>query len=362
MMPAPTSNPLSAQPLNVLYTGGTFGCVGQPLAPLDAQIFLPILQQQLVDLYPADWQVTRLDPLLDSSQITPQHWLSILRYCLHCYQQTQAPILLIHGTDTLAYTAAFLAEAFAGSDLKLCVTGSQRPLLQHAPSDRQHYDIDAQTDALDNLRTALQALLQAPAGVRVAFAGEHWPAQTCQKIHSQDLAAFTGHQRVGYPANSYQPLKLTQRQHWLAQAQQHWARLEQTLSQIKISVYYATPQSAIHLLEQLADLLARQPDGLILIGYGLGNFPQSPELQRLLTEAQQQGCLLVSATQVPFGGTDTRYASGNWLAELGALPSARLTLPAIYARLSWICATEDEPSRRRKRWMQSLNDARTIKR
>lgn len=353
--------------INLLYTGGTFGCTGQPLTPLDAEIFLPILRQQLSTLYPADWQINCLEPLLDSSQITPQHWLSILRACLVFYQDNQAPIVLIHGTDTLAYTAAFLAEAFAGSDLHLCVTGSQRPLLHawvntqadiHSTAEQLH----PTTDALDNLRTALQAVLQAPAGVCVAFAGEYWPAQTCQKIHSQDLAAFTGHHRAGYPANSYSSLRPQQRQTWLSQANQRLEQLEQTLCEIRISVYYATPQPVTQLIEQLSDLLTRQPDGLVLMGYGSGNFPQSPELQKLLSQAIQHGCLVVAATQVPFGGTDSRYASGHWLAELGALPSARLTLPAIYARLSWICATEDDPSLRRKRWMQCLSDTRLAKR
>ena len=349
--------------LHVLYTGGTFGCVGQPLAPLAASVFVPILQRHLPALYAADWQIQQLEPALDSSQMTPAHWLLIAQHCLALYQQDQAPIIVVHGTDTLAYTAAFLAEVFAGSDIRLCVTGSQRPLLQsladdHAPTEQIH----ASTDAFDNLRTALQAVLQAPAGVSVAFAGEHWPAQTCQKIHSQDLAAFTGHHRAGYPAHSYHPLRTSQRQQWIEQASQRLDHLQHTLSQTVLSVYYATPQPSTQLLAQLTDLVARRPDSLIVMGYGSGNFPYSPELEQLLGSAIQHGCMLVIATQVPFGGTDSRYASGHWLSALGALPSARLTLPAIYARLYWICATEDDPAQRHKRWMQCLNDTRASKR
>lgn len=340
--------------LHLLYTGGTFGCVGRPLSPMNAEEFLPILQQQVPMLYRADWQLFALDRILDSSQITPEDWLCILRHCLQHYQHDNVPMLILHGTDTLAYTAAFLAEAFAGSDARLCVTGSQRPLLlPHASATQPILDPDS--DALDNLRSALQALLQAPAGVSVAFAGEYWPAQTCQKIHSQDFSAFTGHRRAGYPANSYRPLNTRQRQTWLGQAQQQLDQLAQTLSQVKISVYYATPQSPDELAAQLSDRLARQPDGLILMGYGLGNFPDAPVVQRVLQRAQQQGCLLIMATQVPFGGTEARYTSGQELAALGILPTARLTLPAIYARLIWICANHADVSARRKRWMQCLD-------
>lgn len=341
--------------LSVLYSGGTFGCVGHPLVPLAADLFVPILRNQLHQLYATDWQICVLEPLLDSSQIEPQHWLLMMQQCLSLYQHQHTPIIVIHGTDTLAYTAAFLAEAFAGSDIRLCVTGSQLPLL-HAFFETQDIKINQQSDALDNLKTAIQAALNAPVGVNVAFSGQHWPAQSCQKIHSQAIAAFTGHPQTSYPANSYQPLSSIQHQHWLIQARQRCELLQQTLSQIELSVYYATPQPIEHLLEQLTNLLRQRPAGLILVGYGIGNFPDHPALRHLLMEAQQNDCLVVMATQVPFGGTDTRYASGHGLATVGVLPSASLTLPAIYARLLWICATQPTASERRQRWLDCLHE------
>ena len=350
------SKPLSIQ---VLYTGGTFGCVGQPLTPLAADDFIPILRQQLMAIAVLDWQVMALDPVLDSSQIHPQHWWTILQQCLTLYRQSTAPIILIHGTDTMAYTAAFLAEALAGSDLQVCITGSMRPLLQQV-SSIEPYQVDPQTDALENLQTALQALSSTKAGTYVAFAGQHWPAQTCQKIHSQELLAFTGHHQVGYPTNSNAPLTPLQREDWLNHATARLSALQQTLSEQRISVYYATPQPIWHLLEQLSDLLRRRPAGLILVGYGLGNFPDSPTLQELLQQAQQYGCLVVMTTQVPFGGTKPDYASGTWVTQCGILPSATLTLAAVYVRLVWICATLATVNARRARWMQCFHEDQEI--
>ncbi|MEC7121251.1 MAG: asparaginase, partial [Pseudomonadota bacterium] len=196
----------------------------------------------------------------------------------------------------------------------------------------------------------------------VAFAGEYWPAQTVQKIHTQEQAAFTGHPRAGYPANSYHRLTITQREYWLEQAQQRLEQAQNRLSQQRICVYYAAPQPIEQIIEQLNDLIQHQPDGVILLGYGLGNLPDHPKIRQLLESAQQSGCLIVLATQVPFGGTEVRYASGDWLAALGVLPSARLTLPAIYARLLWICTTQSSTDQRRRRWLHCLNDTRTHKR
>jgi L-asparaginase len=346
-----------SQTYGLICCGGTFGCVGQPLAPLSAEQFLPHLQPILTQLQDATWQVQSLPTLKDSSQVEPHDWFDLLRLIVSMYQAGIRQIIVIHGTDTLAYTACFLAEALVGSDLNVVVTGSQLPLL-HATTHR----LDPSSDAIDNLKTACAALHQQRAGVRVAFNGESWHAQTVQKVHSRDLSAFAGHSRAGYPAASYQQLSDQQRQHWLNDAEQRLIDLATRLGQSRISVYYAVPQPLDHSARQLEQLLSDPHDGLILLGYGLGNFPDHPQIRALLKRAHQQGTLVVLSTQVPYGGTEARYASGDWLSSVGVLPSARLTLSAIYARLVWLCATRDTPAERRRRWSTCLNDSRTTAR
>jgi L-asparaginase/Glu-tRNA(Gln) amidotransferase subunit D len=157
--------------------------------------------QHLPHLHQADWHVWAMPTLIDSSQLTPNDWAPLLTQLLTCYAQGVRQIVVIHGTDTLAYTAAFLAEALAGSDLCVVVTGSQLPFL-----NAQATQLADPSDAIDNLRTACGVLLRDQAGVYVAFNGEYWPAQTVQKIHSRDLSAFTGHSRAGYPASGYRTL------------------------------------------------------------------------------------------------------------------------------------------------------------
>lgn len=351
------SSPLQASlaPLAVVYTGGTLGCHGQPLRPLPGARLQPAVEQLLPSWpQPLHWQAWTVP--LDSSQLTPQHWTDLLEQCVGFYQQGIRHVLILHGTDTLAYTGALLAEALAGSDLQVVLTGSQQPLLQ------ADFSIDPDSDAPDNLRQAVQALFQARPGVRIAFAGESWPAQTVQKIHTRDPAAFSGHLRAGHPAVSYQPLSPALRQRWLAQWQQHWPDTAARLLAGRVLTHYFTPQQPAVCLATLHGLLAQQPDAVILQGYGSGNLPDWPELQAWARTAHRQGVLVVAATQVPFGGTDTRYACTAWLADAQVLPAARLTLPALYARLCWLVARYDSPAQRRRRWRTLLNDPRTTAR
>lgn len=339
-------------PLAVIYTGGTLGCHGQPLRPLGGPELLPAIQQVLGQ-EALEWSWLAWDTPLDSSQLEPAHWAVLLEQIIEFYRQGIRHLLIIHGTDTLAYSGAFLAEALAGSDLHVVLTGSQRPLLQ---SD---LTLDPSSDAADNLKQALQALFHARAGVQIAFAGESWPAQTVQKIHSRDLAAFSGHWRAGYPAVSYLPLSTRTRQHWLDNWEHHWPSARARLLDTCLLTHHWTPQPLAQGLATLRDLLTRRPQALILLGYGLGNMPDHPELRLLARQAHQQGTLVVNATQVPFGGTDSRYAVSGWLATAQVLPSARLSFPALYARLYWLCARHEQPAQRRRRWSTLLNDTRS---
>ncbi len=339
-------------PVAILYTGGTLGSQGVPLAPVEGARLQPavasIFAQWNQLLHWHAWAVP-----LDSSQLQPVHWHQLLDDLIDLYTKDIRHVLIIHGTDTLAHTGAFLAEALSGSDLHVVLTGSQLPLLAADGA------IDPASDAVDNLRTAMQALFQSRPGVRVAFAGESWPAQTVQKIHTRDHSAFSGHQRAGYPAAAYQPLSRRMRQQWLDNWQHHWPRVGPRLLHTTIHSHFFLPQPLTATHDALAAVLALKPEGLILLGHGSGNVPDTRALRDLMKQAHRQGTLVVAATQVPFGGTDARYACSQWLAQAQVLPAARLTLPAVYARLLWLCARLDTPSLRRRRWTSLLNDTRS---
>ena len=222
----------NATSVQLIYAGGTFGSYGRPLTPLAADEFLPALQTLLVEqdqaahLPAISWLNNTL--IKDSSQLTPRDFVHFYQLIMNAYTQGSRRFILITGTDTLSYLGAFLAEAFAGSDICIVVTGSMRPLLDSEVL--QTYTVDEKGDAWDNLSESLRVATAGESGVKISFGGESWPAQTVQKIHSHDFMAFTGHSRAAYPANSYVRTLADTRRHggmWPAReraAQRHAAQ------------------------------------------------------------------------------------------------------------------------------------------
>jgi L-asparaginase len=348
--------------VQLIYAGGTFGSYGRPLAPLSAEVFLPTLQQLLTEQDNASNlpQISWLDNSLikDSSQFTPIDFVHFYQLLLSAYQQGGRRFLLITGTDTLSYLGAFLAEAFAGSDICVVVTGSMRPLLN---SEELHaYKVDAQSDAWSNLTGALKLVAAGESGVKITFGGESWPAQTVQKIHSHDFMAFTGHSRAAYPANSYvKILPEIRRQHWLDDQQDIRTEIAGRAENAGVHALYCMPNATDVLNTQLRALLTKPPCGIILLGYGAGNVPYSAELAEALQLAYDKGHMVVCASQSPFGGVSDTYAAGSWQYDYQVIAGGRLTIPAIYARLLWLLLRYDSPAQRRQCWSNNVQQTGT---
>lgn len=364
-MPASTMTKTISDPIQMIYAGGTFGSYGKPLASLSAEVFLPILQDMLADqertahLLKTSWLDNTL--IKDSSQLTPSDFAHFYQLLLAAYAQGGKRFVLITGTDTLSYLGAFLAEAFAGSDICIVLTGSMRPLLD---SDVLHsYCIDEHSDAWDNFNDSLKLAGAGEAGVKISFGGESWPAQTVQKIHSHDLMAFTGHSRAAYPANSYvKNLPDTRRQHWLDDQQKVLSSIQSRADSVRIHALYCLPNDAEAINSQLHALLSQPPSGIILMGFGAGNVPYSAALAETLELAHEKGHIVICASQCPFGGVSDSYAAGSWQYEHHVIAGGRLTIPAIYARLLWLLLRYDSPARRRQRWLNNVTQAgNTIK-
>ncbi len=361
-MPSSTMTKTLPDPIQLIYAGGTFGSYGKPLSSLSADVFLPIVQELLAaqahtaHLSKSSW----LDNTLfkDSSQLTPSDFAHFYQLLLTAYAQGGRSFVLITGTDTLSYLGAFLAEAFAGSDICIVLTGSMRPLLD---SEVIHsYCIDEHSDAWDNLNQSLQLATAGESGVKISFGGEAWPAQTVQKIHSHDLMAFTGHFRAAYPANSYvRSLPDTRRQHWLDDQQEVLNNIQSRAKSVRVNALYCLPNDAEAINSQLQALLSQPPSGIILMGFGAGNVPYSAALAETLELAHKKGHMVVGTSQCPFGGVSDSYAAGSWQYEHHVISGGRLTIPAVYARLLWLLLRYDSPARRRQRWLNNVTQTST---
>lgn len=341
--------------IGIIYAGGTLGSHGEPLNSLAPSKFLPILQDILHHEFSnysqkTGWQILDNAIVKDSSQLTPSDFAHFYALILQHYQQGIRQFVLLTGTDTLSYLSTFLAESLANSDICLVVTGAMQPLLQPLSPD---YQVNPKSDACDNLQQSCRVATRGEAGVWVCFSQKTWSAQTVQKIHSHDLDAFVGDRVNDYPANSFNVLAHEKRQDWL---NSHLFDLNNTIKNIQkanIIPLFIVPMTIDNLADLLQNTLAQQPNALILLGFGAGNLSYSERLATILSQAQQQNCLVVIGTQCPFGGVSGDYEAGVWLARCGVLSSKNLTVPAIFARLLWLSAKNVDIAVKQQMW-QSL--------
>ncbi len=315
---------MTASPIHLIYAGGTFGSHGVPLMPLAADVFLPILSERLADAgYPIEVLTNAV--VKDSSTLNPADFLAIYEIIIHAYADGVRQIVLISGTDTLSFLAAFLGYALADfSDLSVVITGSMSPLLIANSAD---FRMDQHSDAWANLTEALAACHDGKAGVAVQFAGRLMDARYTQKLDSQAHDAFIGAPAIRLPSRA-PSFDITARLRALAS-------LTKRAALTHIAAIYCLPNDSSYIAHQLSHL---HPDtaALLLIGFGAGNLPTSAAIIDAISTLQAKGIVVISTTMCPFGGTNSSYAAGSWQYAHGIWSAGTLSIPAIYGQALWL--------------------------
>lgn len=299
--------------LHVLYTGGTIGSAGQPLQPMAGEDFsrlldgVPGFAGGRLDGGELTWTLSCLEPPLDSADMAPPDWLRIARATLERSAGCDG-VVVLHGTDTLAWTAAALSFLLAGIPTPVVLTGSQRPLA--APG----------TDAIDNLRLALRDAASGLPGVRVAFGGRVLPAVGVLKIDAAADVAFDAPQgtlsSVGDWADSNPAERL--------------ARIDPSVRVACLHLYPGIEPAT------LDAVLAQPVAGLVLAAYGAGNAPSAPAFLASLRKAHARGVTIVVVTQALRGVVRLgEYQTGAGLEAAGAVSGGGMSPVAACAKL-WV--------------------------
>ncbi|MHA3892688.1 asparaginase domain-containing protein [Acinetobacter sp. GXMZU3951] len=294
----------------LIYMGGTFGCVGEPLSPMPAAEFIPQLEKVL----PLDLNIECLvAPVIkDSSACTAADWLQLIQFIQHLQLQQFQHFVIIHGTDTLSYASAMLAR-FIGQSAHVVLTGSQYPLLNIEGSDTREF-----TDAIDNLNFALHAVHNQPVGVYLAFHQQLFHGRSVLKQHTTELDAFAG---LDSHVKLAQPAAYVVSDDDLVKAQ--------GFNCLNLMVQ---PIDLAQQLQNLQLIAQRPPRFLILQGFGTGNMAVNAACIELLQQLRQQGCLVILTTQVCFGTLDQRYAISRWIQDAGVLVSDCISHADLYAK------------------------------
>ncbi|MEE9905026.1 asparaginase [Chlorobium sp.] len=331
----------------LLYTGGTIGCEGFPLAPVPGEIFRE--RFNAIPWYSGgalragcDEIVCRIEWIgrpADSSDLVPLDWLAMAVWVLERYDRYDGFVIL-HGTDTMSWSASALSFLLQGLSKPVVFTGSQLPLFQERSDAAQNlltsvilaatFDIPEVSLFFDHLLFRGNRSVKVDARSFSAFASPNYPelgrAGTEIVINrSLHLDPPAGAVSLDDPLNRISRL-------------QELSLLRQVMADycvVALTLFPGIPAGMIDALLSLSPRLR----GIVLKSFGSGNAPVSGGFIDALARAREQGVVVVDATQVLSGTVRMKnYETGYRLQQSAhAVCGHDLTAEAALAKL--ICLT-----------------------
>lgn len=335
----------------LVYTGGTIGSIEDPetgaLRPFDFEH----LRAQIPEIEGLEVQLDfeSMSPI-DSSDMSAERWAELARL-LFLSRDRYEGFVILHGTDTMAYTASALSFMLPQFGKPIVITGSQLPIGV------------VRTDGKENLLTAIEIAGKWDSGdpdrgplVRevVIYFGDD--LLRGNRAHKSDAEGFQALSSPNFPALADVGVHVRFRRDLLLRPRGA-AELREALE---------TGVTVIHLFpgithEAVAHQLAIP--GLraaILRTYGSGNAPRDPLFLGVLAGAQERGIFLVNVTQCTVGSVDAnRYVTGAGLTRIGVEPSLDITLEAAVTKLMVLAALHDDRESLRSAFKMDLAGEQT---
>ncbi len=305
----------------IAYTGGTIGMkpsedgyIPQKQHLTDAIMKMPDFHRQEMP----EFTINEYQPLIDSSNMSPADWQRIANDIKEHYQEYDGFVVL-HGTDTMAYTSSALSFMLENLTKPVIVTGSQIPLSQ------------LRSDGQENLLNSLYIAANFPiAEVGLYFNNKLFRGNRSIKAYADGFNAFDSPNMAPLLEAGIN-IKLVQGE--ISQANEEPLILADITPQ-PIGVVHLYPGISTELIKNII----KQPvKALIIRSYGVGNAPQDKDLLECLKEANENGIVVVNCSQCIKGTVNMKgYATGNALSKIGVISGNDMTLEATLTKLHYL--------------------------
>jgi L-asparaginase len=332
----------------VLYTGGTIGSAGSPLAPMSGPDFVKLVLSrpgladfQLAGYDDLHYTIDYLDAPLDSSNMMPSDWIMIARRILSNYADYDGFVVL-HGTDTMSWTASALSFFLEGLSKPVILTGSQLPLAQSL------------TDALRNLIAAI--MLAGTTNIAEVCLFFNTMLMRGNRTVKADASGFSAFMSPNFPPLATVGIRPVVNTSLILPSPpsatslsnpKHIATLLGTLdgiasAMLSFSVVSVTLFPGIQCTSMLETILhGTKPPvrGIVLGAFGAGDAPLSPTFLATISAADKQGVIVIDGTQVIRGSVNmAAYQTGSGLLQAGAISGYDLTAEAVLTKLIYLIA------------------------
>ena len=314
----------SVKKICLINTGGTLSMRRSELGYRPSPGYLANQMANMDELSQStmpEFDIIEYEPLVDSSNMTPDIWRQIA-IDIQEHHDAYDGFVVLHGTDTMAYSASALAFMLDGLARPVILTGAQLPLGQ------------IRNDARENLKTAmvLAANYQIPE-VGLLFGDHLFRGCRSTKVSATRFDAFDS---PNYPPLATVGTSIEIFEENLLPSKSRSASLQvNPMEATEVAAFRLFPGMSIDILHHL---LQRPLKGIILETFGDGNGP--PENRFFLdaiSSATQAGMVILGCTQCLHGEiTQASYATGTALTEAGVIPGRDMTIEAALTKMQFL--------------------------
>ncbi|ALD15468.1 cytoplasmic asparaginase I [Buchnera aphidicola (Aphis glycines)] len=323
----------------IAYTGGTIGMKKSNNGYIPIAGYFKKKLTKMPEFYSPEipnFIIKEYNPLIDSANMSPIEWQKIANDIKKKYYQYDG-FIVIHGTDTMAYTASALSFILENLKKPIIITGSQIPIATIRSDGRQ------------NLLNSLLIIANYPIHeVTVFFNNKLYRGNRTTKSNANGFNAFSS-------PNIAPLLEMGINIHYLCKNKFY-------KKQKKLKVYKIIPQpiSIISIYpgissEILKNFLLHPVKALILCTYGVGNAPQNKKFLNELYIAHKKNIIIINLTQCASGHVNMNgYATGNTLKKIGVISGYDLTIEAAVTKLHFLLSQEISVKKVRRQMQNNL--------
>lgn len=336
----------------LIYTGGTIGMGTNlqtgALEPLDFNHLVDSMPE--FKLIKTQVDVYQFTTPIDSSDMAPDKWALLVRIIGKNFQEYDGFVIL-HGTDTMAYTASALSFMLENLTKPVILTGSQLPIGK------------LRTDGKENLISSIEVASMKDANgfarvpeVCIYFSGHLIRGNRSTKINADGFNAF---ESFNYPHLCDAGVNFAFHDHHILKPDFSKPMIPHLFMNPNVLIFSLFPGIQEHVISHV--LTSKEVRGIVMRTFGSGNAPHEAWLMRILKEATNRGIVVVNISQCVSGSVQmNRYDTGSQLKQNGLVSGYDSTVEAAVTKLMFLTARFKDANVIRSQMSRSLAGEITI--
>lgn len=310
----------------VIYTGGTIGMIKDPDTGALHPINMDLLYQSIPVLKNFNYKIDTysFDPLLDSSNMKPDFWIKLAKIIEDNYEDYDGFVVL-HGTDTMSYTASVLSFMLENLNKPVILTGSQLPLGV------------VRTDGRDNIINAVEMAAAKDENtplipeVCICFENKLFRGNRTNKFNAENFEAFVS---GNYPALAKVGVYIRYKHHLILKPNFKKLKVHYNLDS-NVAILKLFPGISENVVKSILSISGLK--AVVMETYGSGNAPTERWFLDSLRTAINNGIIILNVTQCKSGSVEIgKYETSVDLGKIGVVGGFDITTESAIAKLMFL--------------------------